>query len=71
MSVSCSPGTLSNDTSTARLRDDLRAGTIEEIAAAIDIPALFGDGRSPVSVIEVERGLKDLMRFACRAVMGQ
>jgi len=71
MSVSSSPVTLSNDTSTARLRDDLGAGTMEEIAAAIDIPALLGDGRSPVNVIEVKRGLKDLMRVACRAVMGQ
>ena len=71
MSVSSSPVTLSNDTSTPRSRDDLRASTIEEIVATVDIPALFGDGRSPVNVSEVERGLKDLMSDACRAVMGQ
>ena len=71
MSLSSSPVSLSNDASTPRSRDDLRASTVEEIVAAIDIPALFGDGRSPVNVGEVERGLKDLMSDACRAVMGQ
>ena len=71
MSVSSSPVTLSNDTSMPRSGDDLRAGTIEEIVATIDIPALFGNGRSPVNASEVERGLKDLMSDTCRAVMGQ
>ena len=61
MTLSSSPATLFNDTSTSRSRDDLRVSTIEEIVAVVDIPGLFGDGCSPVNVGEVERGLKDLM----------
>ena len=71
MSLSPSPVSLSNDTSTLRSRDDLRASTVEAIVAVIDIPALFGDGSSPVNASEVERGLKDLMNDSCRAAMGE
>ena len=71
MSLSSSPVSLSNDTSTLRSRDDLRASTVEAIVAVIDIPALFGDGSSPVNASEVERGLKDLMNVSCRAAMGE
>ena len=71
MSLSPSPVSLSNDTSTPRSRDDLRASTVEAIVAVIDIPALFGDGSSPVNASEVERGLKDLMNDSCRAAMGE
>ncbi len=71
MSLSSSPVSLSNDTSTLRSRDDLRASTVEAIVAVIDIPALFGDGSSPVNASEVERGLKDLMNDSCRAAMGE
>ena len=71
MSVSSSPVSLSNDTSAPRSRDDLRASTIEGNVATIDVPTLFGDGRSPVNIGELERGLKDLVSDACWAVMGQ
>ena len=46
-----SPVSLSNDTSTPR--DDLWASTVEAIVAIIGIPALFGDGRSPVNIGKV------------------
>ena len=71
MSLSSFPVSLSTDTSTPRSRDDLRASTVEAIVAVIDIPALFGDGSSPVNVSEVERGLKGLMNDSCRAAMGE
>ena len=71
MSLSSFPVSLSTDTSTPRSRDDLRASTVEAIVAVIDIPALFGDGSSPVNASEVERGLKGLMNDSCRAAMGE